>query len=218
LAGKKIENVFKVLNGVHRSKVLACRLFSGGRYEIDLTMDGDQGRQPFLGSAALPEIKIPRFSVGERSRPMGVHALPTRATSLFKTCNCNILPVISAFEQVLAGREISRLLLCCSLDHPFLGFLFTTPTECQMLVDPVDELVIANSDHGDPRSDHTPLHLEHRQEIDLAHLVLGVDQLGRVPIEIDSLVAEIERGFEPGTGLHGTGCGGIDLSGGELRA
>jgi hypothetical protein len=49
--------------------------------------------------------------------------------------------VISTIEQVHAGREISRLLQCRSLDRPLF---LEAPIERQMQVDPVDELVVAD--------------------------------------------------------------------------
>jgi hypothetical protein len=69
---EELEHVLEIMDRVHDSRLLAS-----GFNQFHLAVDGDQGRQAFLGCVALPKLEIPRFGISVGASAVGDDALST---------------------------------------------------------------------------------------------------------------------------------------------
>jgi hypothetical protein len=73
------EHVLEIMDCIHDS-----RLPTGGFNQFHIAVDGDQGRQAFLGCVALPELEIPRLGIFVGASAVSDDSLSTQPTSLFQ--------------------------------------------------------------------------------------------------------------------------------------
>jgi hypothetical protein len=81
---EELEHVLEVMDRVHDSRLLAV-----GFSQFHVAVDGDQGRQAFLGCVALPELEIPRLGVFVGASAVGDDALSTQSASVFESSHSN---------------------------------------------------------------------------------------------------------------------------------
>ena len=75
----EIDEIFEVMDRIHDLPLPA-----GGLDHFHIAVDGNQGRQAFLGCVALPELEIPRLGVFVGASAVGDHSLSTQSASFFQ--------------------------------------------------------------------------------------------------------------------------------------